>query len=157
MADTWYFAYGSNLSIDRKQHRTDAIRQAIRCRLPGYRLAFNKQHPVHNRCANIVADNDGVVWGVIYLCNAEAMRKLDRNEGVSTGDYKRLPVAVVTDAGEEIAAVAYIAGERFVCNEGQPTQEYLDHVLVGAREHGLPEPYITAIQRIAAGGGETEG
>jgi len=130
-------AYGSNLSTDRKQFRTGAIRQAVRCRLLGYRLAFNKRHPLHGVCANIVEDNEtSEVWGVIYLCNPEAMRRLDKSEGVKTGDYKRWPVNVVTDAGDKITAVAYVAGERFLCDEGRPSTEYLTRVGVYCSNSG---------------------
>jgi hypothetical protein len=41
--DKWYFAYGRNLDVHQKTLRTRRIRQALRCRLPGYRFAFNKR------------------------------------------------------------------------------------------------------------------
>ena len=39
--DTWYFAYGSNLSVDRMVECTGAIRRTIPCRLAGFRFSFN--------------------------------------------------------------------------------------------------------------------
>ena len=42
MDDCWYFAYGSNLDVDRMQFRTGPMREARRVRLDGYRFAFNK-------------------------------------------------------------------------------------------------------------------
>jgi gamma-glutamylcyclotransferase (GGCT)/AIG2-like uncharacterized protein YtfP len=109
MADAWYFAYGSNLSVDRKQLRTGRIRKAIRCQLPDYRLAFNKRGSHGDIYANIVHEPGQSVWGVIYLCNAAAMRELDRYEGVAGGHYERLTVEVVTDQGEWVEAVTYVA------------------------------------------------
>lgn len=35
VGDRWYFAYGSNLEVDRKVERTGHIRSTVRCRLPG--------------------------------------------------------------------------------------------------------------------------
>ena len=52
--DVWYFAYGSNMSRDRKEKRTGLIRSARKARLPGYRLAFNKDNHSGGAYANIV-------------------------------------------------------------------------------------------------------
>src|SRR5215471_7450474 len=102
MADTWYFAYGSNLSVEQKEARTGRIRRAVRCHLPRYRLAFNKQGANGNVYANIVWDEHQQVWGVIYLCNPAAMRQMDRREGVPAGHYRRAPVEVVVDNGDRV-------------------------------------------------------
>ena len=82
--DQWYFAYGSNLDIDQKQARTKGIRQAVRCRLRGYRLACNKRGRNGDVYANIVPDAAAEVWGVIYLCCPDALLKMDRCEGVES-------------------------------------------------------------------------
>src|SRR6266849_9020151 len=113
--DTWYFAYGSNLLVDQKEERTGRIRQAVRCRLPGYRFAFNKRGAGGQIYANIVPDEKSEAWGVIYLCNPTAMRIMDGREGVSGGNYSRDRVTVVTDSGEHVPAETYIAGPNFIC------------------------------------------
>ncbi len=84
--DRWYFAYGSNLSRDQKQARTGPIRDARRCRLPGYRWVFNKRGSSKNPVfANIVQDAGHEVWGVAYLCGRSAFEKMDTYEGVGGG------------------------------------------------------------------------
>jgi len=148
--DVWYFAYGSNLSVDQKEFRTGRIRQAIKCQLPGYRLAFNKAGTGGHVYANVMPDAAGEVWGVAYLCDRPAMRELDRFEGVAGGHYHRQNVEVVTEAGEHLSAVAYIAGPRPVSEEGRPTAEYLERILTGAAHHGLPAEYIRQIAQLAA-------
>ena len=60
--DQWYFAYGSNLFINQKERRTGRIRQAVRCRLPGFRFAFNKRGNGGQVYANIVPDDAAEVW-----------------------------------------------------------------------------------------------
>ena len=150
--DIWYFAYGSNLSVDRKVERTGAIRQAIPSRLVGYRFAFNKRASEGGRAyANVVRDPNAVVWGVAYLCNPQAMKALDRHEGVSGGHYKRLLVEVTTSTGEKIKAVTYVAGEDFLIEGVRPSDEYLRLILDGARHHALPEEYIRTIESEARG------
>jgi gamma-glutamylcyclotransferase len=147
--DQWYFAYGSNLLIDQKEQRTGRIRQSIRCRLPGFRLTFNKRGNGGQIYANIVSDDAAEVWGVAYLCNPQAMQAMDRYEGVADGHYERVPVTVVWDGGESIEAVTYVAGEDFVCEAGRPHSEYLRKIVSGAQHHALPEEYIAQIERLA--------
>ena len=61
MTDTFYFAYGSNLRIDRKLERTGAIRRVRLARLKDYRFAFNKAG-MNEVYANIVPCVGEVVW-----------------------------------------------------------------------------------------------
>jgi cation transport regulator ChaC len=149
--DRWYFAYGSNLFVDQKEDRTGHIRQVIRCRLPGYRFAFNQRGKKGEVHANIVPEAGAEVWGVIYLCNPAAFRDMDDYEGVASGDYRRLPVHVIKDSGEEVDAIAYIAGDRFVSEPGKPSGEYLERIISGARHHELPEEYIERVEALGKG------
>lgn len=149
MSDHWYFAYGSNLSTDQKERRTGAIREARRARLDGYRVAFNKRSNDGTGKANIVRAAARTVWGVVYRCSAEALRDMDRMEGVAYGHYIRRQIRVRVDTGEEMDAVTYIAGDSFVDDSCAPSQEYLQTMLQGARSHGIPEEYVREIERTA--------
>ena len=60
-------------------------------------------------------------------------------EGVQTGDYRRAPVDVETESGEVLSAEVYIAGEQFLIDKGRPSPWYLRMIVMGARQHGLPE------------------
>ena len=145
--DTWYFAYGSNLSVDQKESRTGTIRRAISCRLSGYRFAFNKRGLDGTMRASIVEDESEEVWGVAFLCDEAAMANLDVFEGVAGGHYGRLAIEVISTPDEaRIDAVTYVAGEEFICPEGEPSREYLDRIIEGARKHGLPSDYVEQIE-----------
>jgi cation transport regulator ChaC len=146
--DRWYFAYGSNLCTARMAKRTGEIRRALPARLPDYRLAFNKRASEGGVFANIVPAKGQCVWGVIYLCGPEAIANLDRHEGVSGGHYEHRDVEVATEDGRRIRALAYLAGADFVVEGGCPSAEYLERILAGARERGLPQQYIERIERI---------
>src|SRR5262245_65331695 len=150
--DVWYFAYGSNLDIDQKQSRTGNIREARLCRLPRYRLAFNKRGSGGQVFANIVADDTKEVWGVAYRCRPHTLETMDTFEGAGRGHYTRVPVGVLTEAGETLQAITYIAATAHVGAEDQPTLEYVTRILKGARQHGLPEDYIDRIEKLAGGG-----
>jgi cation transport regulator ChaC len=149
--DTWYFAYGSNLNVDQKERRTGTIRHAKPCRLPGYRLAFNKRGSSGERFANIVPYADREVWGVAYLCSPAALQQMDCSEGVPGGHYVRVAIRVLTRANEALDAVTYIAGAEYHCEEGRPSDSYLQRILSGARQHALPEEYIQSIENLANG------
>ena len=150
-SDAWYFAYGSNLSPDQKEQRTGSIREAVRCWLPDYRLAFNKRGRGGQCYANIVPEPGQEVWGVIYLCDEGAFQRMDRCEGVAGGHYVRETIRVVLESGEERDAITYIAGNRFLCPEGAPSREYLGKIVDGALHHGLPQEYISQLQSKATG------
>ena len=148
--DEWYFAYGSNLLVVRMEERTGPIREVHRARLVGYRFAFNKQRGHGDIYANIVPDDASEVWGVVYRCNAAALGKLDKAEGVSNGDYERMAVSVELDSGETVPAVAYVACEKSICEPGMPSRVYLDMIVSGAHYHKLPPAHIQMIEDLAS-------
>jgi len=151
--DTWLFSYGSNLDRKQKEDRTKKIREERLCRLPRYRFAFNKQALDGGVKANIVQDEKEEVWGVVYRCSPKALERMDIYERVGGGDYIRTNVEVLTCSGEHLPAVTYMAGPKYVCAEGVPSRDYLERILRGAREHGLPEPYISQLERLGAATG----
>lgn len=150
-SDRWYFAYGRNLSLDRKRERTGNIRQAIRCRLPDFQFKFNKRGDGDRVYANIVPIRGETVWGVSYLCDATAVEALNRCEGFGLGHYRQLAVSVLTDNDELIEAFAYAANDAFVCQPAPPSPDYLNDILTGARQHRLPPDYISRVAAIAEG------
>jgi len=146
MNDQWYFAYGSNLARDQKVNRTGPVREERRARLDGYRLAFNKRGTDGTGKANIVPDEGGTVWGVVYRCSPSALNDMDGHEGVSGGHYVRKTVRVRADGGEELDAVTYVAGSAYIHDSLTPSSEYLKTILRGAREHDLPDEYVRDLE-----------
>jgi gamma-glutamylcyclotransferase len=153
MGDCWYFAYGSNLDIDQKERRTGKIRETRRVRLEGYRIVFNKLGIDGTGKANIMPDKNKVVWGIVYLCSPAALKQMDDYEGVHGGDYYRKDVLVQCDSGKVIEAITYLAGEVCIQSDIAPSSDYLQRILSGARNHGLPEEYILEVEGIAKGEG----
>ena len=131
--------------------RTGPIREARRCYLDGFRLVFNKRGLKEGDIfANIMPSPGDKVWGVIYLCDPQAIQLMDKREGVSDEHYRHLTISVITEPGIALNAFAYIAGKGFVCEERAPQPGYLAKILSGAREHELPAEYIAMLERIAS-------
>lgn len=147
-SDCWYFAYGSNLLQEHLEEWSGEILEPQVCRLADYRLAFNKRKKDGTVAANIMKEDGEKVWGVIYSCSPAAMKEIDRKEGVATGDYHRESVSVVLPDGTEVAAIAYVANDDRVCAEDRPGKGYLDKIVRGARQHGLPPEYIQRIETL---------
>ena len=145
---TPYFAYGSNLWIDQMAARLGPFRADAEpprlARLPGYRVAFNMRGENGQVYANIVRPGDHVL-GVIYSCDSQALEKLDEFE---TG-YRRERVEVVDESGASVEVVTYMAEPENVMDGGKPSAEYVQRILRGGRQHGLPEAYLRMIETLA--------
>jgi gamma-glutamylcyclotransferase len=149
--EVWYFAYGSNLLADQMIERTGAIGHAEHppriARLAGYRLVFQALEERGPAFANIRGSDDEV-HGVVYRCSPAHLSTLD----VYESGYERLVISVSDQHGEVLEAVAYIVSPAQPARFGRPSEEYLERIVTGARQHGLPEPYIGSVVVIARAG-----
>ena len=116
--------------------------------MTGYRLVFQRLEPEGPAYANIVAPGDGVL-GVVYPASAATLERMDSFEH----GYDRLAVRVTAQDGAAIAAVAYIVRPAATVQLGVPSAAYLQTILRGAREHGLPDDYVDAVATIASAPG----
>jgi gamma-glutamylcyclotransferase (GGCT)/AIG2-like uncharacterized protein YtfP len=147
---TLYFAYGSNLETKNMKKWLGRVPPSTIARLPDYRLAFNAEgFEPQEIYANIMPHAGSSVWGVVYECEPEDLKKLDEYEDVDGGYYRRGRVVVVTIEGERLAADVYLACEGRLCADGQPSTGYCMKIISGAREHGLPRDYIRQIEILA--------
>jgi len=113
--------------------------------LDGYRLSFELPvGPGERGVANVVAEDGARVCGVLYRISVEDAARLDRTEGVHGGLYQRIPVVVSTAAAGRIDAFTYQS--QYVTPGRKPSARYLGLLLDGAREHGLPEEYVSVLR-----------
>ena len=131
----YYFAYGSNMSKEQLTNRGVSIDTAVCCELPGYRFLYNKKSIDGSAKANIEKDNASVVQGVCFLLDQESFKRL---KGFEKG-YTVLPVLVIDRNNNPIDAETFIS--KNVCDQ-EPKSDYVEIIMKGAREHGLPELYI---------------
>ena len=142
----WYFAYGSNLSRAVMQSRAGQILDAKPGRLENHELLFNKKVRGGTSEANIQPARGKTVFGVLYKITDAALRSLDRSTGVPMA-YRRIEVSALDAGGNKVNAQAYIASK--VEKGFRPAGHYLQNILDGAAENGLPEEYVAYIKKAA--------
>ena len=145
----WYFAYGANLHASAFRGRRGLEPQAWRIgRLAGYRLRFNLDGWPRGRAApaNIEADPVAEVWGVLYRITRRDLVWLDVTEGVPGFGYRHLWTEAEDADGNAIPCVAYIAIGKAV--DGRPSARYLSLIRDGARDHGLPDRWLSFLDTI---------
>lgn len=118
--------------------------------LQGYRLAFHKagERDGSAKCdASFTGDGSHRVIGVVYELEPRDKEKLDRIEGVGFG-YESKVLEVEMKDGVRIRASVYLA--TVIDASLKPYSWYLEHVIRGALENGLPPWYIASIREVGA-------
>ena len=142
-----YFSYGSNMSVVRLRARVARAEPLGVAVLTGHRLCFHKAgHDQSAKCdARYTGCEEDVVIGVLFELPEEDKPVLDGFEGLGRG-YEVKIVALDRHDGSRVEAYTYYAT---AIDPGlRPYHWYKDHVLRGAREHGLPLDYCMAIECI---------
>ena len=137
--DRWYFAYGANMSSAVLARRGLTPLSSEAAVLRGFRLRFSQEGlvPVEPAFANIESCAGAVTHGVLHRLTAADLRRLDRVEGA---EYAHFDVSVEGARSGTIEACAYLNPHPV---DGKiPSRRYLRVLCAGAREHGLPGPYI---------------
>ena len=147
MTEHYYFAYGSNLSSPRLFARISSARALTTARLHEHSLAFHMPGQDGSaKCdAHFTGQAEDTVWGVVYQIDPLQRPVLDRFEGL--GDcYGIKAVKLITAENQSLQAFTYYA-LRTDANQ-PPYCWYRDHILFGAREHGLPSNYLAELEHI---------
>lgn len=140
------FSYGSNMSRARLQARVPSARFVTVAKLPAHRLRFHKS--ARDGSAKCNAEETGNpedrVFGIVYEIADDEKPALDRHEALGFGYDDKL-VKLETDRGT-LQAWMYFATR--IDDSLKPFHWYKEHVLIGARENGLPLDYIASIEAI---------
>jgi gamma-glutamylcyclotransferase (GGCT)/AIG2-like uncharacterized protein YtfP len=162
-----YFAYGRNMGSAAMELACPGHRFLGTAVLGGHRLAFTRRSVrTGTGAADIVAAAGKSVWGALYELDAAGLAALEEKEGAGWA-YERRAVRVVPGgaggargagargapgaADPEIEAFAYAV----IARDGEhvaPSREYVQALLGGARERGLPDDYVAALTALAASG-----
>ncbi len=138
------FAYGSNLASRRLQRRVGPVGVLGVALLPGFHFEIGKRGRDGTGKANVSRTPEARVWGVLYSLDEEQWRRLD---GFEAG-YLRIRVEV-EGPGERLRAETYTARQREPGLLAAPS--YKQWIVSGAREHGLPAPWIDFLCSLPAG------
>ncbi len=122
-----------------------------------HRLAFTRRSlRTGTGVADILAAPGQSVWGALYELDDAHLAAIDDKEGNGWA-YERRPVRVIL-AAAGAAGAAGQAGEleafayAVITPDGEhvsPSREYLQALLDGARERGLPDDYVAALGAVA--------
>lgn len=122
----FYFAYGSNLSLEQMQKRCPGSEPLRSHRLPGYRLVLRG-------VANIELSQGAEIHGAIYSITESDERILDGYEGFPTLYTKGAFTAQIAEADEEVTFYELVARRYKPAREG-----YVEIIRTGFRDWNLP-------------------
>ncbi len=140
-----YFAYGSNMSVKRLQHRVSSAHPIGVATLSDHRLAFHKIGRDGSAKCDAAQAPGHTVYGVVFTLAEEHKTLLDRYEDLGRG-YEDKLVDVTLTNGAVVKAFTYYATR--IDASLKPFDWYRRHVIHGATEHALPADYIRALQAI---------
>jgi gamma-glutamylcyclotransferase (GGCT)/AIG2-like uncharacterized protein YtfP len=142
-----YFAYGSNMATEVMASKCADISILGNARLDGYRFAFSRRSiRTGTGVANIVADPESSVWGVLYEISDGCLETLDRKEGYPWA-YERRSVDVMLESGGCRRALTYIVKQPEI-EEVRPSNDYISGIVGAARAHGLPAAYVESLRAL---------
>jgi len=134
----YYFAYGMNTNREHMAVRAPRARCVGPAKLLNYRFRF-----AHH--ADIVPERYSSVQGLLWKITDECRRSLDQLEGYP--DYYNVCEVDVFHNGELYVAEAYFMNPGNL--DDWPSNYYLQSVLDGYRQHGIPTTQIEqALKRI---------
>jgi gamma-glutamylcyclotransferase (GGCT)/AIG2-like uncharacterized protein YtfP len=145
-----YFAYGRNMGTRTMALACPGHRCLGAAELRDHRLAFTRRSlRTGTGVADILAAPGASVWGALYELGDAHLVAIDEKEGNGWA-YERRPVRVIAGDSElEAFAYAVIAPD---AEHVQPSREYLQALVEGARERGLPSDYVAALGAVVAAG-----
>ncbi|ABA59165.1 hypothetical protein Noc_2712 [Nitrosococcus oceani ATCC 19707] len=143
----YYFAYGSNMAVERLRARVPSARRIVTARLMGYALRFHKKGMDGSGKCDVVSTGNPAdcVHGIVFEIATAEKPALDRVEGPR---YIQQNVQLALADGNWVDAFLYVVADkrRFTDAAMKPFCWYKYHVLYGARSNGLPGDYIARIE-----------
>ncbi|MFV1468032.1 gamma-glutamylcyclotransferase family protein [Idiomarina sp. HB] len=137
-----YFAYGSNMSLPRLKERVPSAERLGTYTLTEHSLRFHKVSKKDGsaKCDVLFTKNpEDYVVGALFEISDAQKGALDSAEGLGYG-YQEKQVLVVDDQGSSFEAITYYATN--TDSSLLPYSWYLDHVIFGAKETGVPANYL---------------
>ncbi len=149
----WYFAYGSNMQTATLCGRRGiGVRRALPARVSGWKLVFDKPPliDIGESFANIVPDPTAHVLGVVYEVSAEDLEHIELTEGVRLGNYVRTSVPAQPLSPLAAPMTAFTLSSDHRDPTLQPSTRYMELIINGAIEHGLPDKYVHWLRAVPA-------
>lgn len=145
-----YFAYGSNMSTAYLRRYCPSATFLLRAALPNFRIEFRRYSTdLQGGISTILEAPGELVQGVVYEIPEAEILALDELEDVPLGLYRRDSFLVLGEDGAWHAAALY----RVVTPTGPyaPAASYVEMMVTGAMEHGLPADYVARLVALRQG------
>ncbi len=143
-----YFAYGSNMLLERLQTRVRSAKKLGVAYLAKHTLSFHKQSvDGSGKCDAFYTgqDADGV-YGVIYRIDDTERERLSLAEGKGYCLHTRF----VTKQRKKWRVCVFLAESQSIRENLQPYSWYKELVLLGAIQNQLPKDYIERLKALEA-------
>jgi hypothetical protein len=140
---TLHFAYGSNMSRAQIGVRCPGAAALGTATLRHWRFVIGPQGH-----GSIVPQPGALVRGVLWRLGPRDVAAINSYEGLDTGLYLRR-IVPVRHGASLLPALVYILRRH---GKGRPRPAYIHLVVEAARDWGLPERYIDALQRWSPSG-----
>lgn len=102
------------------------------------------------RVAGLVDKAGSVVYGMLFEIPAKNWPVVQHKEGVITGMSVEKTVHVSVD-GQHLEAIAFTTAPNRVSLQGPISEAYIEALVRGAKQSGLPEEYIKSLARASGG------
>lgn len=141
-----YFAYGSNMCTGRLRGRVRSASFVRIARLTGHSFRFHKRSIDGSSKADAfeTGNSSDSIWGAIFDLEENQKPSLDTAEGLGAG-YREKSAIVLDGNGQEHRAALYVADASSIDDTLRPYSWYKRFVVEGARQHALPDEYVSAI------------
>lgn len=142
-----YFGYASNLKQSLLEERIDRHIpiHVFTGKLNNYQFCFNHRQQNGQTRANIIPKDGMNVLGVVYIIDEKYRNILLKSEP----GYRLVDLDIQLDYDKSIIKAKTFLTDDITSENLLPSNDYLQTILIGAREHKLPEDYINYIISIA--------
>ena len=137
-----YFAYGSNMNREQMGARCPDAEVMEIGEIKDLEFFINERG-----VASVRRAEGESVFGQLWKIDDEAEASLDMYEGVDDNRYRKDTVTVSAQDGRELKDVLIYIDDRE--KEGSPRPGYMEKIISGAEESGLPADYIRMLRSLA--------
>lgn len=138
----YYFAYGSNMSLDRITKRIGYCKKIKNYNLEGYKLQFNYGNSDFS-FANLIESENDFVEGVVYKITLKQLFLLDYSEGYGNPNYYNRMVDLFKNKPLHFY-ISFNTRENLI----KPlSKDYYNILIQGAKENNLKN-YLKILENI---------
>jgi cation transport regulator ChaC len=156
-SDFHWFVYGSTLDFDAftawcgdHGYLLPDLTRARPATLRGWRLVFNvRSNFWGGAVGSLVEDPSSSVEGLAIPLPASALALVRHKEGVVSGLFEERTAHCELAEGHRVECKVFVANPARTVEEETPAPRFLQTMLKGARDRGLPSEWTSALQQRA--------